>query len=125
MLGDPDHLWRSTAAALADGNSFTVFAGELFLAMLADGGPVPAGQVTATVVRAASEEGFRDSRTGQPPGEHDVSWAISRTANLCWALGLLALGSDWPDRCYQLTPAGTATALEALRAHATGPRTLT
>jgi hypothetical protein len=100
-------------------------AGELFFATLADGGPVPAAQVTATVALAAAEERFRDSRTGLPPGEHDVSWAISRTANLCRALGLLALGSDWPDRRYQLTPVGTATALEALRARATGPRTLT
>jgi hypothetical protein len=124
MLDDPDHLWRSTAAALADGNSFSVFAGELFLAMLADGGPVPAGQVTATIAQAAAEEEFRDSRTGQPPGEHDVSWAISPTANLCSALGLLTPGNAWPDRRYQLTPVGTATALEALRARATGPRTL-
>jgi len=58
-------------------------------------------------------------------GEPDISWAISRTANLCRALDLLTPGSDWPDRRYQLTPIGTATALEALRAHATGPRTLT
>jgi hypothetical protein len=125
VLDDPDHLWRLTAAALADGNSFTVFARELFLATLADGEPVPAGQVTATVAQAAAEEEFRDSRTGQPPGEHDISWAISRTANLCRALDLLTLGSDGPDRRYQLTVVGTATALEALRARATGPRSLT
>ena len=124
MLDDPDHLWRAAAAALTDGNSFTVFAGELFLAILADGEPAPAGQITATVAQAAAEEEFRDSRTGQPPGEHDISWAVSRTANLCRALGLLAPGSDWPERRYQLTPVGTATALEALRARATGPRTL-
>ena len=41
--------------------------------------------------------------------------AIARTANLCRALGLLIPGSDWPDRRCQLTPVGTATALEALR----------
>jgi hypothetical protein len=124
MLDDPDYLWRFTAATLTDGNSFTVFAGELFLAILADGEPVPAGQVAATVALAAAEEDFRDSRTGHPPGKHDISWAVSRTANLCRALDLLALGSDWPDRRYQLTPIGTATALETLRARATGPRNL-
>jgi hypothetical protein len=124
LLADPAQLWRATAAALADGNSFTVFAGELFLAMLAGNGPLATAQVTATVAQAAAEEGFRDSQTSQPPAEHDISWAISRTANLCRALGLLAPGSDWPDRRYQLTPVGTATALEALRARATGPRTL-
>jgi hypothetical protein len=122
LLADPEQLWRATAAALAGGNTFTVFAGELFLALLADGEPVPAAEVTATVAQAVAEEEFRDSRTGQPPGEHDTGWAISRTANLCRALGLLTPGSDWPDRRYQLTPVGTATALETLRARATGPR---
>jgi hypothetical protein len=74
-------------------------------------------------MQAAAEEEFRDSRTGLPPGEHDISWAIAQTVNLCRALGLLGSGA-WPDRLYQLTPVGTATALEALRARATGPRTL-
>lgn len=122
-LGDPDHLWRATAAALADGNTFTVFAGEMFLAMLSGGDPLPTGQITATVGQAVAEEEFRDSRSDLPPGEHDIGWAIARTANLCRALGLLVPGGDWPDRRYQLTPVGTATALEALRARATGPRT--
>jgi hypothetical protein len=124
MLDDSDQLWRATAAALPHGNTFTVFAGELFLALLTDGGPQPATQVTATVAQAVAEEGFRDSRTDLPPGEHDINWAIARTANVCRALDLLALGNEWPDRRYQLTPVGTATALEALRARATGPRTL-
>jgi hypothetical protein len=105
---DPDQLWRATAAALPPGNTFTVFAGELFLALLADGQPQPAEQVTATVAQAATEEGFRDSRTDLLPGEHDISWAIARTANLCRALGLFALGSDWPDRRYQLSPVGSS-----------------
>lgn len=125
LLDDPGQLWRATATALPSGNTLTVFAGELFLALLADGEPQPAAQITATVAQAVTEEGFRDSRTDMPPDEHDISWAISRTANLCRALGLLAPGSDWPDRQYRLTPVGTATALEALRARATGPRTLT
>jgi hypothetical protein len=124
MLDNPDQLWRATAAALLTGNIFTVFAGELFLALLADGEPQPTGEVTATVAQAVAEEGFRDSRTDLPPGKHDITWAIAQTVNLCRALGLLASG-EWPDRSYQLTPVGTATALEALRARATGPRTLT
>lgn len=84
---------------------------------------MPTGQITATVGQAVAEEEFRDSRSDLPPGEHDIGWAIARTANLCRALGLLVPGGDWPDRRYQLTPVGTATALEALRARATGPRT--
>jgi hypothetical protein len=126
LLADPNRLWRSTAAALIGGNTFTIFTGELLLALLlgAGGSPVPAEQVADTMAQAAAEEGFRDSRTGLAPGERDIAWAIAHTANLCRALELLQPGSDWPNRAYQLTPASTATAQEALRARATGPRNL-
>ena len=43
---------------------------------------------------------------------------------LCRALGLLASGGDWRDHSYGLTGTGKSTALEALRARATGPRTI-
>jgi hypothetical protein len=121
---DPGHLWRATAAGLLGGNDFSVFAGELFLAQLLIADSMPSSDITATVRQAAEEEGFRERRTGEPPSEHDVSWAIHGTSNLCRALGLLAAGSDWSDRSYGLTDAGKATALEALRARATGPRTI-
>lgn len=85
---------------------------------------MPGSQIEAAVGLAAAEEGFRDSRTGEPPDEHEISWAIHETSNLCRALGLLASGSDWSDRSYGLTGTGKATALEALRARATGPRTI-
>jgi hypothetical protein len=124
LAANPERLWRAAAAGLLDGNDFTVFAGELFLALLLGTGPVPYEKIKATVRRAAGEEGFRESRTGEPPGEQDVSWAIHDTINLCRALGLLAAGGDWRDRSHQLTGVGQATALEALRARATGPRTI-
>ncbi len=101
-----------------------MFAGELFLALLLDTSPVPGEEITATVSQAADEEGFRESRTGEPPREQDINWAIHGTSNMCWALGLLAAGGDWLDRSYALTNTGAATALEALRARATGPRTI-
>jgi hypothetical protein len=82
------------------------------------------GPFPATVGHAAREEGFRESRTGEPPGENDIGWAIHRTSNMCRALGMLAAGSEWLDRSYGLTETGKATALEALRARATGPRTI-
>ena len=124
LATDPGRLWRATAAGLLDGNDFSVFAGELFLALLLGTGPVPYEKIKAAVGQAAGEEGFRESRTGEPPGEQDVGWALHHTINLCRALGLLAVGGDWADRSYELTGAGKATALEALRARATGPRTL-
>jgi hypothetical protein len=41
LVADPDRLWRATAAGLLEGNDFSVFAGELFLALLLGTGPVP------------------------------------------------------------------------------------
>jgi hypothetical protein len=124
LAADPERLWRAIAAGLLDGNDFSVFAGELFLAMLLGTGPVPSEKIKATVGQAAGEEGFRDRRTGEPPGEHDVSWAIHHTINQWRALGLLTPGGGWADRSYELTGVGQATALEALRARATGPRAI-
>jgi hypothetical protein len=121
---DPGHLWRVTAAGLLGGNDFSVFAGELFLALLLVADSLPGSDITATVQQAADEEGFCVRRTGEPPSEHDVSWAIQDTSNLCRALGLLTPGSDRCDQRYGLTDAGKATAIEALRARATGPRTI-
>jgi len=94
------------------------------LALLLDADEMPGRQITDAVGLAVAEEGFRNSRTGEPPDDHDVSWAVHTTSNLCRALGLLAVGSDWRDRGYGLTDTGQATALEALRARATGPRTI-
>jgi hypothetical protein len=76
------------------------------------------------VGQALAEEGFRDSRTGEPPDEHQVGWAVRETSNLCRVLGLLSVGGDWDDRSYGFTGTGQATALAALQARATGPRTL-
>lgn len=125
LAADPGRLWRAAAAAMLDSNNgFTVYVGELVLALLVDVGSVSMSDITAAIHRAIGEEGFRESRTGAPPDEHDVSWAIYDTVNLSRALGLLVVGADWQDRSYGLTPVGQATALEALRARATGPKTI-
>jgi len=124
LLADPGSLWRAVAVGLLGDNGFFVYAGELFLALLLGADPVPDRELTATVGQAAAEEGFRETRTFGPPDEHDISRAIHETSNLCRALGLLASGGDWRDRSYGLTDTGQATALEALRSRATGPRTV-
>jgi hypothetical protein len=124
LLADPGSLWRAAAPALLTDNAFEAYAGELFLALLLDADSVPDQQINATVGQAAAEEGFRESRSYEPPDEHDISRAVHETSNLCRALGLLAVGGDWRDRSYGLTSTGKSTALEALRARATGPRTL-
>ena len=102
------------------------YVGEMFLAMLLEGRyPRPFDEILATVV-ASGGEGDLSCRTGpgEPPSEDDASWAIHDTSNLCRALGLLMVGADWHDRSYGLTETGKATALEALRARATGLRTI-
>jgi hypothetical protein len=124
LPADPSHLWRATAAGLLGGNDFGLFAGELFLALLLIADTMPGSDITATVQQAADEEGFRVRRNGEPPDDEDVSWAINDTSHLCRALGLLTAGSDRSDHSYGLTDAGKATAIEALRARATGPRTI-
>jgi hypothetical protein len=123
LLADPARLWRAVAAGLLGENPFDVFAGELFLSLLLDADSVPYHEITETVGQAVAEEGFLVSRTLEPPDEHDVSRAIHATSNMCRALGLLSAGGDWRDRSYGLSGTGKATALEALRARATGPRT--
>jgi hypothetical protein len=124
LLADPGSLWHAAAAGLLGDNGYFVYAGELFLALLLDADSVPDREITATVRQAAAEEGFRETRTFESPDEHDISRAIHETSNLCRALGLLASGGDWRDRSYGLSDTGKATALEALRARATGPRTI-
>jgi hypothetical protein len=124
LPADPSQLWRATAAGLLGGNDFSLFVGELFLALLLIADSIPGSDIAATVRQAADEEGFCARRTGEPPSEHDISWAIDDTSNLCRALGLLADDGERLDGNYGLTDAGKATAIEALRARATGPRTI-
>ena len=82
---------------------------------------IPASVLRASVFVAAYEVGFRNSRTGDPPDDYAVRWAIGETLNLCGALGLLSVGSSWRDRSYGLNQVGNATALEALRAACLAP----
>ena len=124
LLAAPDRLWHAVAAGLLGDNGFFVYVGELFLALLLDADSVPDRQIRATLGQAVAEEGFRETRTLEPPDEHDIGRAIHETSNLCRALGLLASGGDWRDRSHGLTSTGKSTALEALRARATGPHTI-
>jgi hypothetical protein len=123
LLGEPEALWRTVAQGLLGGDGFSVFSGEMFLALVVDVDAMPEADINATVSQAVAEEGFRDARTGAPPEDRVVSWGIHDTSNLCRALGVLSTGGDWRDRSYGLTDVGKAMALEALRGRATGPRT--
>lgn len=121
-LADRERLWRPVARSLLDLQALGAFAGELFLALLLDADSLPYEDLKSTVGRAVAEEGFRETRTGELPDEHDIGRAIHATLNPCRALGILVEGGTWRDLRYGLTEAGKETALEALRARATGPR---
>jgi len=123
-LADREARWRSVARGLLDVRPFVVFAGELFLALLVDvdADALPYKDLTSTIGRAVAEEGFRETRTGELPDQHDIGWAVHAILNPCRALGILLEGGTWRDLRYGLTEAGRAIALEALRARATGPR---
>ncbi len=123
LAADADQLWRAVAAGLLEsGDSFSVFAGELFFALLLDVDSLPLDKIATRVRRAANEAGFRDYSTNKAPSEDDVRLALYDTVNPCRALGLLAVGAPWHEDSYGLTAIGKATALEALRARAIGPR---
>ncbi len=115
-LREPERLWRCAARGLIGTDPFVALAGEMCLAMLINVEVIPASVLRASVFVAAYEVGFRNSRTGDPPDDYAVRWAIGETLNLCGALGLLSVGSSWRDRSYGLNQVGNATALEALRA---------
>lgn len=121
LLGDPEELWRKTAAALVHGDEFTVFVGELFLALVLKHGPIPDDQVDEVLERAAADEGFASIGSYQPPDRRAVRWARHETSNLCRALGMLAGDDPWSGRSCEFTAGGAAVAMEALRIRATGP----
>jgi hypothetical protein len=50
--------------------------------------------------RGACEAGSRDNRTGDPPDDGAVGWALHETCSLCRTLGLVSVGEGWQDREY-------------------------
>jgi hypothetical protein len=114
VAADPGALWQATARALVSGDEFEAYAGEVFLALLLHRETLARDETAAILVRAAADEGFRRTQDGKPPGKDDAMRAAHRTINRCRALGLLE--GKQADGSYRLTPQGTATALETLRA---------
>lgn len=96
--------------------------GEVALALLANGDSVGYDELKIAVAEVIGEESWREKRTGEPADEHSISRSMHETSNLLRALNLVSIGGHWRDRRYELTQIGRATALEALRHAATGPR---
>jgi hypothetical protein len=121
LLAAPSRLWQATATGLLQGTDFTVYIGELFLGIILSRDAVSDADIRQVAQTAVKEEGFRERRTGESPNNRDIADSIAEASSLCRSLGLLA-DTDPGPRHYSFTNTGTATALEALRIRATGPR---
>jgi hypothetical protein len=79
------------------------------------------GTAEAALNSLTWDEGL-DRTTGRPPDPEAVRRQLAEPLRLLGVLGLSREGGDWQARTVALTGVGGATALEALRARATGPR---
>ena len=122
LADDTEALWRAVAGRLGDGDDFGATVSELVLALLLDAGEVVEAELVERVHAVVVGEGWHDRATGRPPDPEDVRRQLAEPLRLLGVLGLSREGGDWQARTVALTSVGGATALEALRARATGPR---
>ena len=122
LAGDAEALWRAVAGRLGGGDDFGAIVTELVLALLLDVGEIVEAELVERVHAAVVGEGWHDRVTGRPPNPEAMRRQIAEPLRLLGVLGLSREGGDWRARTVALTGVGRATALEALRARATGPR---
>lgn len=122
LAGDAEALWRAVAGRLGGGDDFGAIVTELALALLLNANEMLQAELVARVHAAVVGEGWHDRATGRPPDPDDVRRQLAEPLRLPGVLGLSLEGGDWRARTVALTGVSRPTALEALRAHATGPR---
>ena len=122
LVDDREGLWRCVAKALLDVQAFDAMVGEVMFAMLIDTDVVKRAAVEGVVMRIAEEEGWRSERTGQGPDRRAIGASVIDMFNRLRSLELGTFGDEFASGTMALTPAGKVTALEALRARGTGPR---
>jgi hypothetical protein len=122
LAGDAEALWRAVAGRLDGGHDFGPTVTELALELLLDAGEMLQAELVERVHAAVVGEGWHDRTTGRPPDPEAVRRQLAEPLRLLGVLGLSREGGDWQARTVALTSVGGATALEALRARATGPR---
>jgi hypothetical protein len=122
LAGDAEALWRAVAGRLGGGDDFGAIVAELVLALLLGASEVLQAELVERVHAAVVGEGWHDRVTVRPPDSEAVNRQLAEPLRLLGVLGLSREGGDWRARRVALTGVGRATALEALRARATGPR---
>jgi hypothetical protein len=122
LAGDAEALWRAVAGRLGGGDDFGAIVTELALARLLDAGEVLQAALVKRVHVAVVGESWHDRVTGELPDLQAVRRQLAEPLRLLGVLGLSREGGDWQARTVALTGVGRATAVEALRARATGPR---
>jgi len=122
LAGDAEALWRAVAGQFGGGDDFGAIVTELVLALLLDASEVLQEELVERVHAAVVGEGWHDRATGEPPDPQAVRRQLADPLRLLGVLGLSREGGDWRTRTVALTGMGRATALEALRARASGPR---
>jgi hypothetical protein len=121
LAGDAEALWRAVAGQLGGGDDFGAIVTELVLALLLDASEVLQEELVERVHAAVVGEGWHDRATGEPPDPQAVRRQLADPLRSLGVLGLSWEGGDWRARTVALTGMGRATALEALRARASGP----
>ena len=125
MATDPVLIWDAlTERIVPDGWEGFAWATTM-LALLAADGPVPSVAVQAQVAEAAGQMGWRTNDgygNNTKPSSMDVHWATFDDVVVFELLGLLDTQGEWPDRTWELTPAGQALVIAVLAREATGPR---
>jgi hypothetical protein len=119
---DVPALWNVVTGRLAAGEDFEAAVAEIVLLALAPGRPVDGDRLEELIVEAVAEDGWRRSKTAASPGTDTVAYTRAHLRHRLQALRLLVPEHTW-DSPYQLTLAGQAAALSALRARALRPRT--
>jgi hypothetical protein len=122
LAGDAQALWRAVAGRLGGGDDFGGIVAELVLALLLDKSEVLQAELVERVHAAVVGESWHDRATGRPPDPEAVQRQLAEPLRLLGVLGLSQEGGDWRARTVALTGVGRATALEARRTRATGPR---
>jgi len=126
LLDDPGAMWDAATTALAapehGEDEFDATMREVALMILAEGRPLRQGELTARVAEVAAVDERRPSRA-TPAGSaaahgRQASRLLARLRRRLDAFGLRVPRAN----SEQLTPAGQAAALAALRAHALRPR---